>query len=182
MLGSKIRELRQQNEMTLNELAEKTQFTASYLSQIERELVDPSLSSLRKISNVFGVPVHYFLADETQDHVLIKAGQRKKLDLPNSSIIYEFITPIADKSSKTRMDIIYFELEPESWSSEEALIHNADECVLVLKGTIEAVVGNSKYVLNEGDSLYIRENSYHRFYNPGKEKATGTSTICPALY
>jgi mannose-6-phosphate isomerase-like protein (cupin superfamily) len=104
------------------------------------------------------------------------------LDLPNSSIIYEFITPIADKTSKAKMDIIYFELEPESWSSEEALIHNSDECVLVLKGTIEATVGNSKYVLNEGDSLYIRENSYHRFYNPDKEKATGTSTICPALY
>lgn len=182
MLGSKIRELRQQNGMTLNELAEKTQFTASYLSQIERELIDPSLSSLRKISNAFGVALYYFLADEVKDHVLIKANQRKRLDLPNSSIIYEFITPIADASSKTKMDIIYFELEPESWSSEESLIHASDECILVLKGTIEASVGDCKYLLNDGDSLYIRENSYHRLFNPSKERAVGISTICPALY
>lgn len=182
MLGSKIRGLRQQKGMTLNELAEKTQFTASYISQIERELIDPSLSSLRKISNALGVPMHYFLVDEAKDHVLIRANQRKRLDLPNSSIIYEFITPIADASSKTKMDIIYFELEPESWSSEESLIHSSDECVLVLKGTIECYVDDSKYVLNEEDSLYIRENSYHKLYNPGKEKATGISTICPALY
>jgi transcriptional regulator with XRE-family HTH domain len=182
MLGSKIRELRQKNGMTLNELAEKTQFTASYLSQIERELIDPSLSSLRKISNAFGVTVYYFLADEVKDHVLIKADQRKRLDLPNSSVIYEFITPIADASSKTKMDIIYFELEPRSWSSEEALIHKSDECILVLKGMVEAEVGDGKYVLNDGDSLYIRENTFHRLYNLGTEKAVGISTICPALY
>lgn len=182
MLGLKIRELRQKNGMTLNELADKTQFTASYLSQIERELIDPSLSSLRKISNVFGVSILYFLSDEGKDHILTKANQRKRLALPNSSIIYEFITPIADKSPKVKMDIIYFQLEPESWSSEELLVHSSDECVLVLKGTLEASVDDSKYVLNEGDSLYIRGNSYHRFYNPGKEKAEGTSTLCPAVY
>ncbi|MBV1757774.1 MAG: XRE family transcriptional regulator [Dethiosulfatibacter sp.] len=182
MLGTKIREIRKNNGMTLNELAEETKFTASYLSQVERELIEPSLSALRKISNVFGVAVYYFLADEEKSHILVKSNERKRLDLPNSSIVYEFITPIADKSLETKMDIIYFEMEPVSWSSEEFLIHNSDECVLVLEGTIEVHIEEQKYTLNEGDSLYIRENSYHKIFNPKEEKATGISTICPALY
>ncbi|EET84441.1 transcriptional regulator, XRE family [Clostridium carboxidivorans P7] len=64
MLGPKIREIRQEKGLTLNELADKTGLTASYLSQIERNIIDPSLSSLRKISLSLEVPIYTFLTDE----------------------------------------------------------------------------------------------------------------------
>lgn len=182
MLGEKIRELRKSKGMTLNELATKIDFTASYLSQIERELIEPSLSALRKIADGLDVTMYYFLADETSDTILIKKEERKRLDLPASSIIYEFITPIADAKLKTKMDIIYFELEPKSWSSEEPLIHTSDECILILNGKVEILVGDKKYILNTGDSIYVKENNYHRLYNLSDEKSIGISTICPALY
>ncbi|MBF6841806.1 helix-turn-helix domain-containing protein, partial [Acinetobacter baumannii] len=49
-LGNKIREVRQKAKLTLNDLASKTGLTASYISQVERGLIDPSISSLRRIS------------------------------------------------------------------------------------------------------------------------------------
>ncbi|MBB6217836.1 transcriptional regulator with XRE-family HTH domain [Anaerosolibacter carboniphilus] len=183
MLGAKIREIRQQNSLTLNELAEKTQLTASYLSQIERDLIDPSLSSLRKIAMALKVPIYTFLTHESKQHVLTKATQRRKLALPNSSIIYEFISPMAsDKSANIKMEMVYFKLEAKSWSSEEFIIHAADECIFILKGQLEVYLDKEKYVLEEGDSIYIIENIPHRFYNPRNEVVVGISNICPPIY
>ncbi len=183
LLGAKIREIRQQNTFTLNELAEKTQLTASYLSQIERDLIDPSLSSLRKIATALKVPIYTFLAHESKQHVLTKAKQRKKLALPNSSIVYEFISPMAsDKSTNIKMEMVYFQLEAKSWSSDEFIIHAADECIFILKGQIEVYLDKEKYILDEGDSIYIIENIPHRFYNSSNEVVIGISNICPPIY
>ncbi|MBV7273797.1 helix-turn-helix domain-containing protein [Clostridium thailandense] len=183
MLGPKIREIRQQEGLTLNELADKTGLTASYLSQIERNIIDPSLSSLRKISVELKVPIYTFLTDEKKQNVLIQANKRKKLELPNSSIVYEFVTPMAsDKEVNSKMEIIYFQLEPFSWSSDEFMVHPADECIFIIEGTAEIYLAEEKYILNKGDSIYIQENIPHRFYNPTSEKIIGVSSICPPIY
>ncbi len=57
MIPQKIRTLRQAKGLTLKELADKTQTTAGYISQLERGLVDPSLSTLRKIAAVLDTPL-----------------------------------------------------------------------------------------------------------------------------
>jgi transcriptional regulator with XRE-family HTH domain len=183
LLGPKIREIRQEKGLTLNELADKTKLTASYLSQIERNIIDPSISSLRKISVELGVPIYTFLTDEKKQNVLIHAEKRKKLELPNSSIIYEFVTPMAsDKEVNSKMEIIYFQLDPCSWSNDELMIHPADECIFIIEGTVELYLAEDKYTLNKGDSIYIQENIPHRFYNPTSEKVIGISSICPPIY
>lgn len=184
MLGLKIREIRQQKGLKLNELAEMTKLTSSYISQIERNIIDPSLSSLRKISIALNVPIYTFLESEEKQHVLIKSDKRIKLDLPNSSITYEFLTPMAsDKDTNPKMEIIYFQLDPDSWSGDEYMIHPADECIFVMEGEIEIFLEDDKYILQKGDSIYIRENSPHRIYNPNKkENAIGISNISPPIY
>jgi len=183
LYGTKIRSIRQEKGLTLNELADKTDLTASYLSQIERNLIDPSLSSLRKISLALEVPLYSFLTDKKKQNVLIKADKRKKLELPNSSIVYEFITPMAaDKEVNLKMEIIYFQLEPYSWSSDEFMVHAADECIFIVDGTIEINLSEEKYKLNKGDSIYIQENTPHKFYNPTSKKVIGISNICPPIY
>jgi len=184
LLGPKIREIRQQKGLTLNELSKKTELTASYLSQLERDIIEPSLASLRKISAALEVPIYTFLADEAKEHVLITVDKRKKLDLPDSSITYEFLTPMAsDKEAQPKMEVIYYQLELESWSSKDYIVHAADECIFILQGEIELYLGDDKYIVTEGDSIYIRENIPHRFYNPSSsQKVTGLSCISPPIY
>jgi len=184
LLGPRIREIRQQRGLTLNGLSEKTGLTAGYLSQLERNIIEPSLSSLRKISTALEVPIYTFLSDGKKNHILITADKRKKLDLPNSGITYEFLTPMAsDREAQAKMEIIYYQLEPESWSSEDFIVHNADECIFIVQGSIELYLGQQKYIVKQGDSIYIRENIPHRFFNPSsKQKTIGISTICPPIY
>jgi transcriptional regulator with XRE-family HTH domain len=185
MHGSKIREIRQNKNLTLNEIAEKTQLTASYLSQIERDIIEPSISSLRKISVALEVPIYTFLTSENKQHVLIKANERRKLVLPNSEIQYEFISPMAFEAGKignARMEVIYFKIDPKGWSSEDFIIHPADECIFVVEGTIEVYLDKEKFTLEKGDSIYITENIPHRMFNSGENEAVGISNISPPIY
>lgn len=169
--------------MTLNELAEDINVTASYISQVERNIIEPSLSSLRKIAVALGVPIYTFLSDDTADPVLIKASERKKLDLPESSITYEFVTPmVSDHNIKPKMEIIFFQLAPKSWTSHENITHEADECIFVIEGELEIYLEDKKHVLEAGDSIYIKENIGHRFYNPTDKVVKGLTHITPAIY
>ena len=59
----KIREYRKQKQLTIKELAALTDMSISYISQIERGEIDPSLSALRKIAGVFQIPLYLLLDD-----------------------------------------------------------------------------------------------------------------------
>ncbi len=157
--------------------------TASYLSQIERSIIEPSLSALRKISACLETPLYVFLTDEVDPYVLVKSNERKKLDLPDSSMTYEFLTPmVSDKNTNLKMEIIYFQLEPDSWSSDELLSHPADECIFIMQGEVDVFLFEKKYSMQKGDSIYIQPNVAHRLLNTGKEIAIGISSISPPIY
>lgn len=183
MLGDKIREIRHLQKLTLSSLAEMTGLTASYLSQLERNIIDPSLASLRKISKALGVPMYRFLDDDDKEHILIRKGERKKLDLPNSSITYEFLSPMGiDKHSSGKLEVLYYELAPHSWSSEDYIVHDADEVIFVLEGTMEIYLGEEHFQMNEGDSALIKSHMPHRIYNGTDRVTKGVSSISPAVY
>ena len=56
MLGELVRNIRKKRGITLKELAEKTGLSIGYISQIERDLTGPSLSTLRKLSAALTPP------------------------------------------------------------------------------------------------------------------------------
>ncbi len=180
MLGKKVREIRISKGLKLSELAKKTGLSTSYISLLERALTSPSISSLRKIAEALETPLFHFLIEENKSSILIRKDERKKLALPNSNIIHEYVTPISvDNQVKPKQEIIYTELDPGCWSSDEAMGHRADECLLVLEGKIEVQVGMESYILNEGDSLYIEEMLPHRYYTMSDTKAKLISALVP---
>ncbi len=57
-LGARIRLLREERGMSLQDLATATGFSYSYICEIERGLVEPSLRALRKASEALNVPIN----------------------------------------------------------------------------------------------------------------------------
>ena len=68
MLGTNIREYRKNKKLTIKELSERTGLSIGYISQVEREEAEPSLSSLRKIAREFDVPVYVLMDDHKNAH------------------------------------------------------------------------------------------------------------------
>ncbi|MGB9618134.1 MAG: helix-turn-helix domain-containing protein, partial [Desulfomonilaceae bacterium] len=53
-LGAKLRALRKQQGLSLKQLAERVGCAPSYLSMVENERLDPSVSRLKKIVDALG--------------------------------------------------------------------------------------------------------------------------------
>lgn len=166
MDGNKIRQLRQEKKLTIEEFAELTEFTASYISQLERNKLEPSLTALTKISKVLDVSLYYFLEEESNKFIVTKRNERKTVSSENKADI-SFLTHI-DEASGLKPEFYIYELvlEPNQWDSKTVNILSCHKCIIVKKGTLLIEFNNSNEILQAGDSVYIDSNLPHRCYNP----------------
>ena len=107
-LGNRIRARRQDLSLSLRDVAAKTGLTASFLSQMERDLASPSLESLRKVCDALEVPIFYFLAEPLVQDPVVRRDQRLKLTLPRSNLTYQLLSP----SLNHKMEPFLVELAP----------------------------------------------------------------------
>lgn len=184
MLGDKIREARKKQQFTLNQLAEASNLTASYISQVERNLAEPSISSLRKIAAVLQMPLYQFLDDDAPQTQVIRADKRKHLILPDSDITYEYLSPTGSGGGEApKLEVILFRLAPKTWSRPDYAVHpTAEECVTVLSGRLTVDCGTESYELSEGDSVYLRSNQPHKVFNYGDTVAVALSCLTPPVH
>ena len=181
MNGTKIRQLRLARGLTLQALAKKTQTTAGYLSQLERGLVDPSLSTLRKIAQVLNTPLFALLDSQDDAARIIRRDKRQKIAFADSNVILEILTPKYE-FAPGEIFLLTFTLGAKKWSNDERVSHDVDECFYAQKGELEVLVGDTTYCLREGDSIYIRANTPHNIYNPGDGEAVGISAMSSGFF
>lgn len=82
MIGEKIKAARIEKGLTAKELAIKSEVTPGYISQIERELISPSLSVLMRIAKVLEIPIVSLFSQEEQEQVtVLKKTIAQKSDL-----------------------------------------------------------------------------------------------------
>lgn len=179
-LGDKIRSFRLEKNRTITSLAEEIGVTASLISQIERNLSSPSVSTLKKIAQALDIKIsNFFETDYNGNNIaVIRKENRKKLTLPQSHVLYELISP----NFKKDLQVFIVELDIEGETSEILMGHGGDECNLIIGGTVEAILGGEKFILNDGDSIFYSGDIPHRFRNIGATKITIISAISPAEF
>lgn len=178
MIGCKIKEKRKEMKFSLKMLAEKTDLTPGFLSQIERNLAEPSITSLRKISKALNVAVFYFLMNDDEIKPVVRKNERQELVFPNSRITYQLLTPDLNR----QMEMFLGELEPGAKTCDEPLAHQGEEVIYVLQGTMWIIVGEDEYTLNEGDTIYYFGSIPHQIVNTGTVNLKFISTITPPLF
>ncbi len=176
MLGDKMRKLRKEKDFSLKELADKTGLTPSFLSQVERNLADPSINSLRKVADALDVPIFSLLESDLATNPVVRKTDRKTLRLPNSQMSYELLTPDLNRS----LEVFVSKLAPGGSSS--TAVHKGEECTLVLEGTLKITIANETYILNEGDSIYCQGEIPHYMVNSGESELVILSCITPPKF
>ena len=182
MLGDQIRSIRKRQEITLKELAEKTGLSIGYISQIERNLTDPSLSTLRKISGALGVPTYLFLGDEPHGSLTLRKEEMIQLSQPNSNVRYQIMSPMPTGEFEPQSLVARFELAPRSVDGELPVIHPSEEIVLLERGAVDVIIDGKPVHLEAGDTTLIRSNLPHILSNPTDEVAMGYSILTPAVW
>jgi len=83
-IGKKLRELRKQNDLTLEDLASRSELTKGFLSQVERNLTAPSIATLEDILEALGSNLSEFFHEE-EEKQMISSLMRKKITRWNGS-------------------------------------------------------------------------------------------------
>lgn len=178
LLGETIRRKRKQQGLTLTQVAGKVGLTTSFLSQLERGIVQPSITSLRKLSKALEVPIFYFLLDSKEHSPLVKRNERKKLTFPGSNLSFELLSPDLNRS----IEMMIGTMEPGAVTCEEPLAHLGEECILVLKGRMRIDIGLQTFELEEGDSICLYADIPHRIFSTGDEDLVFVSAMTPSAF
>jgi transcriptional regulator with XRE-family HTH domain len=176
--GNRIRARRQELGLSLRELAEQVGLTASFLSQIERDLTSPSIESLRKISDALEVPIFHFLLEVDKKSPVVRRGERLTLTLPNSDLSYKLLTP--DLSRK--MEAFLAERHPGQEKITLPLRQETEEFIYVLQGQLEIQLGEDVYQLGPGDTIYFEGAMIRRLGAVGDEVLRFISVITPPIF
>ena len=167
-IGNKIKELRMQKGLTQEELADRTELSKGFISQLERDLNSPSIATLIDLLQVLGTtPQEFFTEDETDTQVVFHPQdffEKEDSELLNKT---EWIIPNAQKNM---MEPIRVSLQPGG-STYIDVPHEGEEFGYVLTGAIRIHIGNKSYVAKAGDSFYYTPASNHYISCHGKAKA-----------
>ena len=164
-IGRKLKELRIGNDLTLEELASRSELTKGFLSQVERGLTSPSISTLEDILEALGTNLSDFFKDD-KDEKIVFTEQDFFVDEQDEYTI-EWIVPNAQKNE---MEPILLTLHPHR-KSRVMESHHGEEFGYVLKGNVMLVRGGKKLRLKVRETFYINGNKSHYLYNAGSTDA-----------
>ena len=206
-IGRRLAAHRGQRGMRVAELAREVGVTPSLISQIERGMSRPSVSTLFAIAQALDVPVDAFFREPppgaagapaggpdgpgeagrspagpaqpslADGRYVVRRGGRAVIDI-EGGVRWERLT----RSTLDHLDFFELVYEPGAESHPRQYTHPGTEMVLVMSGCLEITIGFERYRLEPGDSIDFPSSMPHRYVNPGTETARAVTVIlydCP---
>ena len=161
-IGARIAFLRRQRRISLEELAQKSGLTKSFLSKLERGLSVPSISTAMALAKAFGLTVGQLMGEQEYDDAIcvVRKGDRRSFMRRGSEIGYDYEMLAAAKSFKLMEP--YIMRPPLEFQDERRFEHAGQEFLFVLSGSLEVEFAGRPIRLNAGDAVYFDSNVPHR--------------------
>jgi transcriptional regulator with XRE-family HTH domain len=166
-LGMRLRQRRRQLGLTLKEVADAAGLSVGFISQIERGIATPSLSSLVSVSRALRMEVGEFLSQPRGEEALTRHDKRPLYAIGGNSLSYERVSS-AFPGNVLRSVIIH---EAPGHRSEP-IAHEGEELMFVLEGTITVEVDGERSILETGDSIHFPSSRIHSTWNHSDRPAT----------
>jgi transcriptional regulator with XRE-family HTH domain len=169
-VGAMIRKSRQEARISLQTLAGLSGVSVGMLSQVERDLVNPSLRVLTSIRNALGLPASAFFQEiekpAARDPMFVRrAKQRPRLELGYIS------KELLSAGTPHNLQLMILHIPAGSSSGDKPMRYQAEKAGLVMEGEFILRVADEEAHLKEGDSFLFDSSLPHSFTNPGTAAA-----------
>lgn len=175
-IGQRLKRLRTKNGLTLEELANRSELTKGFLSQVERELTSPSISNLSNILEALGVTLGEFFKDTELTKKVF--SQEDFFLQEEEGYQIQWIVPNAQKN---KMEPILIEIASQE-KSKVIEPHEGEEFGFVLSGKIELILEDESLVVKKGQTFYIDGNQAHYLINKAKSNAQVLWICTPPIF
>jgi len=166
-MGHRLRERRVDIGLTLKQVADGAGLSVGFISQVERGITTPSLSSLVSICKVLKTDVGTYLHQPRNPNRLSRHGQREVYSLAmrpagngQLPITYERVSSTfpGRKLYSVLMNI------PPGYKSE-SISHDGEEMLYVLSGEVTSIVNDNHAILQAGDAEHFPSSHPHSVWN-----------------
>ncbi len=172
-LGPRLKELRTRRGLSQKELAKLVGVTSSSISQVEGNLIYPSLPALIKMAEVLSVKVSSIFRDKADMRSRVvfpeaEAGEVRCQNLPERSVHIKLLIP-AD--IETRAEPYLIEIPQDTTLPGHFFIHKGEETGYLLSGKLEFMLEKEDYTVQPGDVVCLTSEIPVQWKNPGPDVA-----------
>ena len=175
-IGHKIKQLRVQKGLTLEELASRCELTKGFLSQMERNLTSPSIATLNDILEALGTSLSEFFREAKEEKVVFQSKDFFVDERDGYTVNW-----IVPNSQKNEMEPILIEILPDQ-KSFEVSPSDGEEFGYVLDGRVTLINGDKEYVVKKGETFYLDGKNFHYLRNDRKTIAKILWISTPPLF
>jgi DNA-binding XRE family transcriptional regulator/quercetin dioxygenase-like cupin family protein len=183
-LGEKLRMRRKRRDLSLKDVAAKSGISIGQLSQIERDISQPSLRALTQICDVLNIPVGWLF--ETRSAIplpsegpIVRTGTGRVMVLGEQSMTKELMTPDACNT----IQMMRIQIQPGGSSGEQPyLARGHARCATVTMGRMHIEIDRTSYDLGPGDSFAVEADCELLFSCIGDTPCEIIWVVTPAIY
>ncbi|UWR48847.1 helix-turn-helix domain-containing protein [Phaeobacter inhibens] len=179
-LGADLRALRKARGGTLADLAARLGRSVGWLSQVERDMSEPSISDLREIAKALNVPMSMLFAHSAapaaEQGYIVRAGARRPMGSGEEGLIEELLSPDLTDD----FEMVHSTFRPHSRMQVPA-DRPTQEVGYMIAGQLDLVIGGRSFTVGPGDSFRIKEEAY-QWANPYDVPAVAVWVIAPPVY
>ncbi|MBR5712350.1 MAG: helix-turn-helix transcriptional regulator [Lachnospiraceae bacterium] len=175
-IGHRLKQMRVRQDLTLEELASRSELTKGFLSQVERNLTSPSIATLHDILEALGSSLGEFFREEEPENIVFRRNDFFEDEREDYTV--RWIVPNAQRNE---MEPILLEI-PAGSESFAVEPHNGEEFGYCLEGTVVLYVGDAKHTLRKGETFYVRGREEHRLVNASKKPAKVLWVSTPPVF
>jgi transcriptional regulator with XRE-family HTH domain len=174
-LSEKLRAIRKERGLTLQQVATASGLSKAFVSQIESGTANPSLASLKRVGNALDIPLAALFEStpngpepatagpEGTDEVrVVRQHRRKKVVWPGRTTPSYLLTPDLRGKLEVLLDVLEPGAHPREEEEERCMTHEGEEFGFILEGRYEVTVGGQSIVLEAGDSITYPSRLPHR--------------------
>ncbi len=175
-LGERIHNKRKERGLTLKQLGEIIGFSHSYISQVERNLIVPSLSALRDLATGLNISPGELLSTSADSDIkevqvpiqIVYRNQRLSMVYPDSSVKNELLLPYYDSN----FSIAWLTFPPRSENTSiKHRVRRGNLYAVVVSGILHFCSGIENYILERGDAITYKAELEHGWVNQSDEVA-----------
>lgn len=179
-LGADLRALRKARGLTLTDMAENLDRSVGWLSQVERDKSQPSISDLQAIAKCLEVPMSMLFGQTTvpaDEHgYVVRAGSRRPIGSKEEGLVEELLSPDLTDD----FEMVYSTFQPYS-RMKKRISRPTQEVGYLISGQLHLSIGERDYHIQAGDSFRIRGEAYF-WANPYDKPAVAIWVIAPPVY
>jgi transcriptional regulator with XRE-family HTH domain len=177
IVGMKIRELRNERNLSLRTLAELSGLNINTLSLVENGKSSPSVGTLQQLARALEVPISAFFESEPVSKRVVFTQHSRR---PEANFSNTRMQNLGKDLANNAVQPFVVTLEPEAGSGERMIVHTGHEFVYCLGGKVLYTIDEMDYVLEPGDSVVFEAHLPHRWKNMQESQSQLILILYPA--